>query len=126
VNGCKGGTEVTAACPVHPLGVAANLIATSGGNVGDSHGNGLDETKAIWGHMPWKSLESIAFAILQWVDGFNHRSCLEPIRNIPPSEAEQRYLAARDQIKMAASFNPKASGKPGAFQIRFVTYAHVR
>jgi len=38
----------------------------------------------------------------QRVDWFNHRRLLEPIGNIPPAEAEQRYFAALDQMKMAA------------------------
>ena len=38
---------------------------------------------------------------LEWVDGFNHRRLLEPIGNIPPAEAEARYFATLDQIKIA-------------------------
>jgi transposase InsO family protein len=40
---------------------------------------------------PWRSFEAVEFATLEWVDWFNNRRLLEPIGNIPPAEAEQRY-----------------------------------
>ncbi|MEP3666340.1 MAG: hypothetical protein ABJN42_06370, partial [Roseibium sp.] len=39
----------------------------------------------------------VEFATLEWVDWFNHRRLLEPIGNIPPAEAEERYYATLDQ-----------------------------
>jgi hypothetical protein len=33
------------------------------------------------------------FATLEWMDWFNNPRLLEPIGNIPPAEAEQRYYA---------------------------------
>ena len=39
---------------------------------------------------PWRSLEAVEFATLEWVDWFNNRRLLEPIGNIPPAEAEAR------------------------------------
>ena len=33
---------------------------------------------------------------------FNYRRLLEPIGNIPPAEAEQRYYAMLEQLAMAA------------------------
>jgi len=35
-------------------------------------------------------------------DCFNHRRLLEPVGNIPPTEAEQRYFAMLEQSKIAA------------------------
>ena len=35
----------------------------------------------------------VEFATLEWVDWFNNRRLLEPIGNIPPAEAEERYYA---------------------------------
>ncbi|BCH19688.1 hypothetical protein MesoLjLa_65390 (plasmid) [Mesorhizobium sp. L-2-11] len=40
---------------------------------------------------PWRSFEAVEFATLEWVDWFNNRRLLEPIGNIPPAEAEERY-----------------------------------
>lgn len=42
---------------------------------------------------PWRNCEVVEFATLEWVDWFNNRRLLEPIGNIPPAEAEQRYYA---------------------------------
>ncbi len=64
--------------------------------------NGLYKTEVIRRRGPWKSLEAVEFATLEWVDWFNHRRLLEPIGNIPPAEAEQRYFATLDQMKIAA------------------------
>jgi transposase InsO family protein len=84
-------------------------IEPSVGSVGDSYDNalaesinGLYKTEVIRRRGPWKSLEAVEFATLEWVDWFNHRRLLEPIGNIPPAEAEQRYFAALDQMKVAA------------------------
>lgn len=41
-------------------------------------------------------------ATLEWVDWFNHRRLLEPMGNIPPAEAEERYYAMLDEAAMAA------------------------
>ena len=51
---------------------------------------------------PWRSLEAVEFATLEWVDWFNNRRVLEPIGNIPPAEAEERYYAMLEQPAMAA------------------------
>jgi putative transposase len=42
------------------------------------------------------------FATLTWVDWFNKRRLLEPIGNIPPAEAEERYYAMLEEPAMAA------------------------
>ena len=53
---------------------------------------------------PWRSLEQVEFATLEWVDWFNNKRLLEPIGNIPPAEAEARYYAQIEEPAMAASF----------------------
>ena len=84
-------------------------IEPSVGSVGDSYDNalaetinGLYKTEVIRRRGPWKSLEAVEFATLEWVDWFNHRRLLEPIGHITPAEAEQRYFASLDQMKIAA------------------------
>ncbi len=54
--------------------------------------------------------------MLEWVDWFNHRRLLEPIGNIPPAEAEARYVAAIDQVKIAAELHQPTSIEPGTVQ----------
>ncbi len=64
--------------------------------------NGLYKTEVIRRRGPWRSLEAVEFATLEWVDWFNHRRLLEPIGNIPPAEAEARYYAQTDGVALAA------------------------
>jgi transposase InsO family protein len=84
-------------------------IEPSVGSVGDSYDNALAETinglykaELIHRRGPWRSLEAVEFATLTWVDWFNNRRLLEPIGNIPPAEAEERYYAMMDEPAMAA------------------------
>ena len=84
-------------------------VEPSVGSVGDSYDNALAETinglyKAEVIHRcgPWRSFEAVEFATLEWVDWFNNRRLLEPIGNIPPAEAEERYYAMLDDPAMAA------------------------
>jgi transposase InsO family protein len=72
-------------------------IEASVGSVGDSYDNALAETinglykaEVIY-RQSWKSREAVELKTLEWVDWFNHRRLLEPIGNIPPSEAEENY-----------------------------------
>jgi putative transposase len=51
---------------------------------------------------PWRGLDDLELATLEWVDWFNHRRLLEPIGNIPPAEAEDRYYATLELPAMAA------------------------
>ena len=84
-------------------------IEPSVGSVGDSYDNALAETinglykaEVIHRRGPWRSLEAVEFATLEWVDWFNNRRLLEPIGNVPPAEAEANYYAALDDTPMAA------------------------
>jgi len=80
--------------------LAEARVEPSVGSVGDSYDKALAETinalyKAgvIHRRGPWRSFEAVEFATLEWVDWFNNRRLLEPIGNIPPAEAEERYYA---------------------------------
>lgn len=73
-------------------------IAPSVGSRGDSYDNalaesiiGLFKTEVIRRKGPWKNLEAVEFATLEWVNWFNHRRLLEPIGYLPPAEYEARY-----------------------------------
>jgi putative transposase len=84
-------------------------IEPSVGSVGDSYDNALAETindpfktEVIRRRGPWRNLEAVEFATLEWVDWYNNRRLLEPIGNIPPAEAEARYHAAQQEIALAA------------------------
>src|SRR6266404_3168272 len=84
-------------------------IEPSVGSIGDSYDNALAETinglyKAEVIHRcgPWRSFDAVEFATLEWVDWFNNRRLLEPIGNIPPAEAEERYYAMMTEAAVAA------------------------
>jgi len=84
-------------------------IEPSVGSVGNSYDNALAETinglykaEVIHRRGPWRSFEAVEYATLEWVDWFNNRRLLEPIGNIPPAEAEERYCAKLDDVPMAA------------------------
>ena len=71
---------------------------TSVGSRGDSFDNalaetiiGLYKTELIRRHGPWKGLDDVEYATLEWVDWFNHRRLLEPTGYVPPAEFEAAY-----------------------------------
>ena len=73
-------------------------IEPSVGSVGDSYDNalaesviGLYKTELIHKRAPWKDLDHLEYATLEYVDWFNHRRLLEPIGDIPPAEKEANY-----------------------------------
>jgi transposase InsO family protein len=84
-------------------------LEPSVGSVGDSYDNALAETinglykaEVIHRRSPWRSMEAVEYATLEWVDWFNNRRLLEPIGNIPPAEAEAAYYADMQEQAIAA------------------------
>ena len=77
-------------------------LATSYDNALAETINGLYKAEVIHRRGPWRSYEAVEFATLTWVDWFNNRRLLEPIGNIPPAEAEERYYAMLAEPAMAA------------------------
>ena len=79
------------------------------GSVGDSYDNalaetiiGLYKTEVIHHRGPWRHLEAVEYATLEWVDWFNHRRLLEPIGNVPPAELELAYHRQQNESALAA------------------------
>ncbi len=73
-------------------------IAPSVGSVGDSYDNalaetvnGLFKTEVIWRRSPWKGLESVEHAVLEWVEWWNNRRILGPLGFVSPREFEEQY-----------------------------------
>jgi putative transposase len=78
--------------------LSAAGIEPSVGSVGDSYDNamaetinGLYKTELIHQQGPWKGLDDVEYATLEWIDWFNHRRILEPLGDIPPAEYETNY-----------------------------------
>jgi len=74
------------------------VLDPSVGGRGDSHDNalaesiiGLFKSEVIRRKGPWRYVEAVEFATLDWIDWFNHRRLLAPIGYMPPAEYEERY-----------------------------------
>ena len=84
-------------------------IEPSVGSVGDSYDNalaetiiGLYKTEIIRRRGPWRYIEAVEFATLEWVDWFNHRRLLEPTGDVPPAEKEELYYQHNEESALAA------------------------
>lgn len=98
-------------------------IEPSVGSVGNSYDNalaetinGLFKTEVIRQRGPWRNLEAVEFATLEWVDWFNYRRLLESIGNVPPAERGQPIISNLTSRLWRPHSNPPASGKSGAVQ----------
>ncbi len=87
-------------------------IEPSVGRVGDAYDNalaeaiiGLFKTEVIRRCGPWRHVEHVEFATLEWVDWFNNRRLLESIGYIPPVEFEQRYYQQQNRPVRVAGLN---------------------
>ena len=95
-------------------------IAPSVGSRGDSYDNalaesviGLFKTEVIQRKGPWRHLEAVEFATLNWVDWFNTRRLLEPIGYVPPAEYEAQYyeLASRGGARRHPHLDNEIDGR---------------
>ncbi len=84
-------------------------IEPSVGTVGDSYDNalaesiiGLYKTEVIRREAPWRQVEAVEFATLDWVDWFNHRRLLERLDYVPPAEFEAAYHRQHAESALAA------------------------
>ena len=73
-------------------------IERSVGSTGDSYDNalaesviGLYKTEVIHRRGPWKGIDEVEFATLEWVAWYNSRRLLEPLGYVPPDEFERAY-----------------------------------
>ncbi len=83
------------------------------GSKGDSHDNaaaesliGLFKTELIRRRGPWKGLDDVELAALEYVDWFNHRRLHSACANIPPVEFEQQHY------RSIAALTPKIPAQP--------------
>jgi putative transposase len=73
-------------------------VVNSVGSKGDSYDNalaesiiGLYKTELVRNRGPWRGLDDLELATLEWVDWFNHRRLFHDLGRIPPAEFEERY-----------------------------------
>lgn len=84
-------------------------IDPSVGSVGDSYDNalaetiiGLYKTELIRQRGPWKNIDEVEYATLEWIDWFNNRRLFQPIGDVPPAEFEMAYYQQLEESAMAA------------------------
>ena len=66
---------------------------------------GLFKTEVIRPGGPWRNLETVEYATLEWVDWFNNLRLLGPIGDIPPVELEQAYYDSLEAPAVAVGLN---------------------
>ena len=78
-------------------------IEASVGSRGDSYDNALAETviglykaEVIFHAGPWRGLEQVELATLDWVHWFNTERLLAPLGYVPPAEFEEQYARQQD------------------------------
>lgn len=84
-------------------------IERSVGSVGDSYDNalaetiiGLYKTEVIRRRGPWRNIDDVEYATLEWVDWFNRRRLLGPLGYVPPVEFEAAYYSGQETPAMVA------------------------
>ena len=85
-------------------------IEPSVGSVGDSYDNalaetiiGLYKTEVIRLRGPWKGVEDVEFATLNWVDWFTKRRLLGPLGHRPPADFEKDYYQQQEMTAAVAA-----------------------
>ena len=87
-------------------------IEPSVGSRGDSYDNalaesviGLYKTEVIRKDGPWKGVDDVDFATLDWVSWFNEQRLLGSIGDIPPAEFGQMYYQQQQSRLVEAGLN---------------------
>lgn len=63
---------------------------------------GLFKSEVIRIGGPWRSLDSVDFTMLEWVEWFYNQRLLEPIAYVPPVEFEMAYYKSQDSPVITA------------------------
>ena len=110
-------TTATAACSSSRSGtadrLAANGVVNSVGSRGDSYDNamaesifGLFKTELIRPRGPWRDLDDLELAILEWIDWFNHRRLFHDLGRLHPRSSRRTSTLNRPQPKKARPSEP--------------------
>ena len=85
-------------------------IECSVGSRGDSYDNalaesviGLYKTEVIRRRGPWRHVEDVEFATLEWVAWYNTCRLLEPLGHVPPAEFETMYYRSQETPAVVAA-----------------------
>jgi len=90
--------------------LAENGVVNSVGSRGDSFDNalaetinGLYKTELVRNKGPWRGLEDLELATLEWVDWFNHHRLFHDLGRIPPAEFEADHYRQHTHANQAES-----------------------
>ena len=82
-------------------------VTASVGSRGDSYDNALAESvnglfkaELIVPRGPWRSVEQVEIAMLEWIDWYNHRRLHSALGDIPPVEFEANHYAGLGQLTL--------------------------
>jgi putative transposase len=96
VHHTDAGSQYTSIAFTDRLAVAG--VDPSVGSVGDAFDNalaesviGLFKTELIKPRGPWRTVEQVEIATLEYVDWFNQRRLYQVCGDIPPAELERAY-----------------------------------
>lgn len=94
--------------------LAETAAVNSVGSKGDSYDNALAETinglykaELVRNRGPWRGLEDLEYATLEWVDWFNNRRLFEAHGQIPPAEYEDAYYRYQETSGKTAETQTK-------------------
>ena len=83
-------------------------IEVSVGSKGDAYDNalaesviGLFKTEVIRHAGPWRGLDDVEYATLEWVSWFNTSRLLEPLGYLPPAEYEAQFQEQLPELQIA-------------------------
>ena len=82
---------------------------------------GLYKTELDRNRGPWRGLDDLELATLEWVDWFNHRRLFHELGRVPPAEFEQQHYRQIHLGPTGRDSNHHACVKPGEVQRRRAT-----
>jgi putative transposase len=90
--------------------LAEDGVVNSVGSRGDSYDNalaesvnGLYKTELVRNKGPWRDLDDLELATLEWVDWFNHRRLFHELGRIPPAEFEALHYRQTVRAKSSGT-----------------------
>jgi putative transposase len=85
-------------------------VEVSVGSKGDAYDNalaesviGLFKTEMIRHAGPWRGLDDVEYATLEWVSWFNTSRLLEPLGYLPPAEYEAQFQEQFQELQFATT-----------------------
>jgi putative transposase len=97
-------------------------VDASVGSVGDAYDNALAETtvglyKTEWINRrgPWRNLDHVEIATLEWVDWYNHRRPHQAIDDFTPVAVEDLHYAHTTPSPRSGTQQPECPDNPGRF-----------